>query len=79
MECANTENGVWGLIFTDEEQKIVDEYQNVLNDYVMESVGRFVTRDLSLEDDWDNYVASIDAMGLEEYLGAIQSAFDRTL
>ena len=51
----------------------------MLNDYVMESVGRFVTRDLSLEDDWDNYVASIDAMGLEEYLGAIQSAFDRTL
>ena len=78
IEYANTENGVYGLIYTEEEQEVINEYQTVLNEYVLESLSRFVTRDLSIENDWDNYVEELEAMGLQEYLAAVQSAFDRT-
>lgn len=77
IEYGNKDNGVWGLIYTAEEQAVITEYQKVIDDYVMESLSRFVTRDLSLEEDWDTYVAELDAMGLAIYLETVQAAFDR--
>jgi putative aldouronate transport system substrate-binding protein len=70
-------NSVSGLIYNEQEQEVIDEYLSTINTYVNESYARFVTGDLSIDRDWDRYVAEFDRMGSKEVLQAAQSAYDR--
>ena len=45
-------------------------------DYVTSSMAEFITGNRSL-DDWDNYLQTLDDMGLDEYVALRQSGFDR--
>lgn len=65
------------LIYTQEEdQKIGIVGTDILN-FVDEMNAAFImgTRPL---DDWDTYLAELDAMGLNDYLQVVQAAFERT-
>jgi putative aldouronate transport system substrate-binding protein len=53
------------------------ELRATINEYVEESLARFVTGDLSLDDEWDAYLAELDKMGLETYLEIVQDAYKK--
>lgn len=77
LEFANYDAMVYGLVFNEQEQEAVTEYRQTINDYVQESFARFATGSLSLDTDWDAYVAEFERMGLTPYMQAVQSAYDR--
>jgi putative aldouronate transport system substrate-binding protein len=45
--------------------------------YIYESQSRFITGDLSVTNDWAAYIKKLNDIGLQEYLGISQAAFDR--
>ena len=70
-------NPVMGLVFNEREQEIMTDLHQTILSYVMESYARFVIGDLSIDRDWDAYVAEFKKMGLEDVIRATQSAWDR--
>ena len=76
IQAANR-NPITGLIYNEREQQVMDEFHSTIISYVNQSYARFVTGDLSIDRDWDNYVAQFERMGLREVLGAVQSCWDR--
>jgi putative aldouronate transport system substrate-binding protein len=48
-----------------------------INTYVIEQIPRFIIGDLSVEDDWDAYIAEIEKMGIDKCLEHWQNAYDR--
>ena len=45
-------------------------------DYVNNSIAMFVLGDRSIEDDWDDYCAELESIGLARYVELAQSALD---
>jgi putative aldouronate transport system substrate-binding protein len=76
VQYAN-KNPIVGLIYNEQEQEIINEYQATILSYVHESYARFVMGDLNLDTQWDSYVAEFDRMGYKEVIAASQSAYDR--
>lgn len=70
-------NPVAGLVFNEEEQEIVNEFQSTINNYVQESFAQFITGAMDPEADFDRYVAEFEKMGLNEYMEAVNSCFTR--
>jgi putative aldouronate transport system substrate-binding protein len=70
-------NPIVGLVYSEQEQETIDEFHTVILDYVKESYARFVTGDLSIDRDWDSYVAEFNRMGLADVIKATQGAWDR--
>lgn len=66
------------LIFTDEEFEAVNDIRATLKSYVSESLAGFVTDTMSIENDWDAYVAELETIGLSKALTIFQQAYDRT-
>lgn len=55
-----------------------NELRSNINSFVKEYIARFTTGDVSLDNDWDAYVAELDKIGLDKYLDIVQRAYDRT-
>jgi putative aldouronate transport system substrate-binding protein len=70
-------NPIFGIIYNEEEQEIMAELHSTILSYVQESFARFVTGDLSIDRDWDSYVAEFNKMGLADVIRVTQSAYDR--
>jgi putative aldouronate transport system substrate-binding protein len=68
---------VIGIVYNVQEQEVMNEYHATILSYVTESFARFVMGDLSLDRDWDSYVAEFDKMGLRDVIRVTQSAYDR--
>lgn len=67
------------IVYMTEDQASTNaQLQTAINSYVEESTARFITGDLDLDDDWDDYVSELDKIGLEEYLSVNQAAYDRS-
>lgn len=64
------------LTFTAEEQTEVADLRAAIRQYVDESMVRFATGELSF-DKWDDYIETLNDMGLERYLELTQNAYDR--
>jgi putative aldouronate transport system substrate-binding protein len=47
-------------------------------DYTNESIIRFVTGDLNIDRDWDDYINQLKNIGLDRYLELLQIAYDRS-
>ena len=65
------------LIFNEEEQQVVTDVGMPIASYAEECRARFITGDMDLDSDWGGYLAELDRMGLEQYVEAVQSAYDR--
>lgn len=65
------------LIFNEEEQQVVTDVGMPIASYAEECWARFITGDMDLDSDWGGYLAELDRMGLEQYVEAVQSAYDR--
>lgn len=63
-------------------EKVQDEYStletNIL-DNVEQSAVQFITGELSLEDDWNDYVEGLKSLGIDRYIEINQEAYDNYL
>lgn len=76
VEFANP-HPLTGFIFTEEEEEVINEFQSTINTYVVNCWSEFITGVRDIDEDWDAYVSEFDKMGLEEYMSAVQSCYDR--
>lgn len=66
------------VYLTPEEQSTVSGITVDLQTHVRNSEAQFITGQLELNDEnWNNYVATIEKMGVEEFVQVYQSAYDR--
>ena len=71
------EHPITGLVFNEEEQEIVNEFQSTIEEYVVQSFSQFITGARDIDAEWDDYVNEFSKMGLEPYMAAVQSCYDR--
>ncbi len=68
---------IWArFTFTDEENRILQSVGQDVNSYVEEMTDKFITGDEDL-DGWDNYVTTLEQMGLEDVIEVYQNAYER--
>ena len=65
------------LTFNDDEQMTIDSYYADIKTYVSRMEAEFITGVTDIETGWDAYCEKVKAMGIDEVLGAYQSAYDR--
>lgn len=68
---------VTNLIYTEEELERINEISTTITSYANEARVLFVTGELDIEKDWDNYLSQLKSMGLEEWLEVAQQAYTR--
>lgn len=71
---------VWeNFIYTAAESEVMSSLSTDIKNYFNESVARFVSGDLDINDDkaWQDYCAEYDNLGLEDYLTMYQIGYDR--
>ncbi len=59
-----------------------DRYSTICADaqtYCLEKILCFINGSLSIDDDWDNFVAVLESMGIDEATAIVQDAYDRYL
>jgi putative aldouronate transport system substrate-binding protein len=67
----------FNLNWTLDESRRYTELNQLIIEYVEQSLAGFVTGRLDLNTGWDKYLADLDRMGLSELLGMYQAVFDR--
>ena len=73
--CNDTD--VSGLVYNEEESEIMTDVYTSVETYADECFTRFVLGDLSLDDDWDTYIDTLEQIGLQDCIDAVQSCVDR--
>ncbi len=69
---------IWaGFTYEADENDILASVGADIEKFVNESRDRFISGDLSLDDDWDGYIKTLEDMGLEEYMSVKQAAYER--
>ena len=73
------EHVVGTLIFTTDEADAISDSTTTIIDYVDESIARFITGDLDIDDDaaWQSYLDELEQMGLSDLLAVYQAAYTR--
>jgi putative aldouronate transport system substrate-binding protein len=64
------------LFFSNDQAIELAPMQKTINDYVTESIARFVTGDLKIDKDWDAYLKNLNGMNVKRYLEINQAADD---
>ena len=64
-------------VYNEEETEVVNEYGPMIWEYSNEARNLFVTGELDLDKDWDEYLAKLENIGLNEYIAASQTCYDR--
>lgn len=68
---------IWpGFLYTEDESKYLSSTGTDINKFVEEERDKFISGDVPFSK-WDEYVKTIEDMGLEKYLEIQQDAFDR--
>lgn len=65
------------LIFNEEELEVLADIEETLEKYRAEFQANVLAGNIDLDKEWDNYLAELDKIGLDEWLSAYQDAFDR--
>lgn len=66
------------LAYNEEEQAIVNTIGVNIETYVAEQISKFMLGERSF-DDWDNYVAEVEALGLDQLKAVHESSYARML
>jgi putative aldouronate transport system substrate-binding protein len=64
------------VVYTLDETETINEYLSDITDYTSEKAASWIVNG-GIEEDWDNYVAQLNKMGLQDVVAAWQSAYDR--
>lgn len=67
------------LFIPEEENAEYAQIKLTVDGYVAESLNNFVTGKMSIDTDWDQYVKTLEDMGLPRYLEILQSAYDASI
>jgi len=67
------------LSHNEEEQKVVSSIWSGINTYINESLMEWILGTKNVEDTFDNYMNELKKMGIEDYLKAKQTAYERYL
>ncbi len=67
------------VIYTLDEINQIAEIETTIFTYVDESVTRFMMGELSIDNDWNKYLADLKSMGLELYTNILQTAYTRMM
>ena len=67
------------LKFTEDEQFVIDQYWSEIKTYYNEMQAKFITGTVDIETGWDEYLKTLDDMGIAEVLKVYQAAYDRWL
>ena len=65
------------LTFTEEESDTLASIQDALVNYANEFRANVLAGNIDLDKEWDNYLAELDKIGLDDWLAVYQAAFDR--
>ena len=66
-----------GVAFNEKEQKVYDRYAAQLRTYMLERQQAWILGTGDVEADWDDYMKTLNKMGLSKVLDVMQSAYDR--
>jgi putative aldouronate transport system substrate-binding protein len=72
-----TENVIGTIVYNRSEFDRIAEIRSNVETYFKECYTRFLLRDMSLEQDWNKYLAELKAMGLDTYVEVARSAYAR--
>ncbi|MFS0868697.1 extracellular solute-binding protein [Paenibacillus xylanilyticus] len=73
----NAVEDIWfNFNFTNEETEFMSSVGKDIQDYIGEMEAKFVNGSASF-DQWDDYVSTIEKMGLEEYMNIYKTAYER--
>lgn len=64
------------LIFGEADALELGQIEPALKDAVESAIARFVTGNLSIDDDWDGYVRELEGLGRDRCLDVYQQALD---
>lgn len=64
------------LIFDADDTVTVANYLTALDNYSATMIASFIVGDIDIEEEWDNYVAQMEAYGSLEYTALYQAAYD---
>ena len=65
------------FVATKDEQAELDTFWPDLSAYVTENRVKFITGELNFDADWDNFVNTLNGMGVDKYLAIKQAQYDR--
>ena len=65
------------LILTEDEQIEIAEIKTSIDSYQKECLTAFITGNMDIESGWDNYVDTLNAIGLEQYVNIVQTDWTR--
>ena len=67
------------IAYTTEEADARLTLYNDINNYLSTTKAQFFTGELDVDADWDNYVSTVEQMGLADLMAIEQGAYDRYL
>lgn len=62
--------------YTDEQSKKISEYAVSVGAYANSATIRFITGDMSIDNDWATYLSEMDKMDVNGYIATMQEAYD---
>lgn len=65
------------LVFTEEEQDSITTKSTDISTYITQTEAQFIVGDLDIDTEWDNYVAILERMGVNDLRDIYQTAYDR--
>lgn len=66
------------LKYTVEDTEMLMDAMTTIPDFVKQAIAEFVTGTRDIETGWDQYLAELDSMGLQELISVSQATYDRT-
>lgn len=78
-DLAKTDITMPPAVFTTEEASTYSNAMSDIKTYVDECGLKFITGDMSLDSDWDTFVAKVESMGISKAQALKQAAYDRFL
>lgn len=64
------------LFFDSEGAQVAAELETTILSYVSQMIARFSLGTADIDTEWDDYINTLNRMGLETYLGILQEAYD---
>ncbi|GIP35477.1 extracellular solute-binding protein [Paenibacillus sp. J2TS4] len=63
------------VLFTNEQYNGINRYQTDIGNYTDQTAGKWITTG-GIEEEWEQYIKTLNQMGLEDYIGIYQQAYD---
>ena len=65
------------LVLTEDESDTYNDAWTDINSYIVETTAKFITGEADIAAEWDNYIAELESMGLQDVIDVYQAAYDR--